>query len=92
MSEKLDTLNAEVAGLRGDVDTLTEAVTAEVAQGAAVVAKLEELKAQIAAGTATDADIDALIAEVQGIRQNLGNAIAQVETIAPESVADEPTT
>lgn len=92
MSEKLETLKNETAGLRGDVDTLTEAVTAEVAQGAAVVAKLEELKAQIAAGTATEADLDALIAEVQGSRQNLQNAIAQVATIAPDSVADEPTT
>jgi uncharacterized protein YoxC len=89
MSEKIEQVQAAVAAVKQSVDTLTDAVTAEAAQTAALITKIEELKAQVAAGNAaTPEQLDALLVDLQTVQQNLESATAGVAALAPDVVPE----
>lgn len=65
---------ADLTALRTAVDTL-------VATDASVVAALNDLSAKVAAGTADQADVDAITAQLTGVASDINAAVA----------ADDPT-
>lgn len=83
---KIDELETALAAVNEKTNLLTEAVSAEATQVAAVLTELAELRAAAANGGFISAErFDALIAQAQGIAQNLESAATAVSGIAPDA-------
>lgn len=81
----IEEVQASLAAVQGSVDALTEAVTAEAVQVGGLITEIAALKEQIANGSATPEQLDALLASAQSIQQNLESATANVAGLVPDA-------